>query len=213
MEKRYESDLTPKEKRQLEWKKVKGLSGGKKIEYLWTYYKYWLLVLAAVVFVIYFAVSVYQNARRNPILSVAIVDANWQNETGFEQLSSGLLEAMGTGDKYEEVALDTSVASMESPENMMKATVTIAGGELDLVVCGREFYDHYSEQGAFADWKDILGDEYDAYEPYMTDNLPDLSKSSKWTDGEYTLYQPVYLCCMNTAPHPEQAKAFLDYFF
>ncbi|HIR25025.1 MAG TPA: hypothetical protein IAB34_05930, partial [Candidatus Egerieimonas faecigallinarum] len=46
MEKRYESDMTPKEKRELERKKLASMTLGQKIGYLWEYYKIWLLILA-----------------------------------------------------------------------------------------------------------------------------------------------------------------------
>ena len=38
-QKRYESDMTPKEKRELERKKLKQMTAGQKLEYIWAYYK------------------------------------------------------------------------------------------------------------------------------------------------------------------------------
>ena len=34
-QKRYESDMTPKEKRELERKKLKQMTAGQKLEYIW----------------------------------------------------------------------------------------------------------------------------------------------------------------------------------
>ena len=38
-QKRYESDMTPKEKRELEKKKLKQMTFPQKVEYIWAYYK------------------------------------------------------------------------------------------------------------------------------------------------------------------------------
>ena len=43
MKQKYESDMTPKEKWQAEFEKLRGMSLGEKAGYLWTYYKVWFL--------------------------------------------------------------------------------------------------------------------------------------------------------------------------
>jgi ABC-type Fe3+ transport system substrate-binding protein len=63
------------------------------------------------------------------------------------------------------------------------------------------------------DWKELLGDEYETYETYMTDGIIDLSRMSKWEKGGYTSYSPAYLCVLKKSEHLEKARSFLDYFF
>ena len=49
-QKRYESDMTPKEKRELERKKLKQMTAGQKLEYIWAYYKQWRWELFCLLF-------------------------------------------------------------------------------------------------------------------------------------------------------------------
>ena len=44
MAKRYESDRTRKEKMELEREKLSGMNFSGKLEYIWTYYKYYYVL-------------------------------------------------------------------------------------------------------------------------------------------------------------------------
>ena len=53
-QKRYESDMTPKEKRELERKKLKQMTAGQKLEYIWAYYKPHMAVALGIILLIVF---------------------------------------------------------------------------------------------------------------------------------------------------------------
>ena len=78
MERKHESDLTNKEKRQLEWSKIKSLTWSQRLEYFWTYYKFVLVILAGVVMLGSIAWTVYDGARTETTISIGVVDLNYE---------------------------------------------------------------------------------------------------------------------------------------
>ena len=73
MQKKHESDLTRKEKWQLEREKVASMSWKKRIEYFFTYYKWVLVVAVAVIALGVFGVNWYKNLQKEELLNVVIV--------------------------------------------------------------------------------------------------------------------------------------------
>jgi hypothetical protein len=213
MDKKYESDLTFKEKRKLELQKIKNLSWQKRMEYLWTYYRYLIIVALAVILVIGTGVTMFQNQQRTQLLSIAIIDANPDKITAIEELKEELLSYLGQKNKQDEVFIDTAATSVDTEENTAKLVMVMSVvSDTDVVVCNQEVYDKFRYESIFVDWKELLGDEYETYETYMTDGIIDLSRMSKWEEGGYTSYSPAYLCVLKKSEHLEKARSFLDYF-
>ena len=213
MDKKYESDLTFKEKTKLELQKLKDLSWRKRMEYLWTYYRYLILVALAVILVICTGVTMFQNQQRTQLLSIAIIDANPDKITAIEELKENLLPYMGQKDKHDEVFIDTAASSVDTEENTAKLVMVMSAvSDTDVVVCNQAVYDKFRDESIFVDWKELLGDEYNKYEAYMTDGIIDLSRMEKWEEGGYTSYSPAYLCVLKKSEHLKQARSFLDYF-
>ena len=48
---------------------------GKKVEYLWTYYKIWLIILAVVIGVIHLGCTMYKGRHTTVLLNVAVTGA------------------------------------------------------------------------------------------------------------------------------------------
>lgn len=208
MTQKYESDLTPKEKRSLEIQKIKSLKGKKKIEYLWTYYRSLLLVLLLIVAVIGTIVTAIQNKQRNPVLSLAVVDANYEADTA--PLEEDLLKYLKASGKHDEVVINTTATS--SGNNVKLAILLSVESNMDAVVCNPDVYNSYQQEGYFFDWKELLGDDYGNYEKYMTNGVIDLSKVPAWKNAEYTLYEPAYLAVLQNSKHTDAVLQFLKYF-
>ncbi|OUP79520.1 hypothetical protein B5F07_21890 [Lachnoclostridium sp. An169] len=213
MEQKHESDLTSKEKRQLEFQKLKSMTFRQKIEYLWTYYKIWLVVLLAVIMVGSIIVTMVQNAMKVELLSIAIVDADMNAQEQIDRMTDDLLDYIGTGDKYETITMDASAGSGDDYTDVTKRMVLLASGTVDLFICNEETYEEYDEQGGFRDWSEILGDDYGQYEQYMTNGVLDLSKSEKWQEYGITFYEPVYAGALAASEKDENLKAFAEFFF
>lgn len=211
---KHESDISPKDRRRLEWTKIKELKGKRKIEYLWSYYKGTLVIGIAAILVIVTGVTMYRNIRETPILTIAVIDADQEEPESFEALRLEILKVLDPKNKYSNVVIDTSGSSVNTDENMAKTTILMStAGDTDVVVCNEDTYNRFNKEGIFADWGEILGNDYERYEPYMTDGVIDLSKSSKWCAGEYINYQPAYLCALKKSKHMKEIQILCKYFF
>ena len=111
--------MTPKEKRQAEIEKLRGMSLGEKAGYLWTYYKIWLLIPVILIIVIWQGIQIYHNVREVELLSIGIADTGLDTTSGQEALESDLLGLLGTGDKYEVITLDTGISSGDDSAAVM----------------------------------------------------------------------------------------------
>lgn len=197
-----------------EWEKVKSLKGKKRLEYLWTYYKFVLLIILIAVLILYIAMNSYHHLTQKQLLSAVIVDMDRSCQNNADSLQKELLELLGSGDEKEIVKVDTSVSSQEDAETTMKLTISLSeNGGNDVVICNSDVYEEFLAEGAFWDWKDILGDDYDRYRPYIKGAAIDLSKSKKWKERSYVLYEPAYLCILNKTEQLENIKKFLDFLY
>lgn len=66
MEQKHESDLTRKEKRELEIQKIKSLKSKKKLEYLLTYYRSVLLIVIIGIFMISMLIPGLSKCTKEP---------------------------------------------------------------------------------------------------------------------------------------------------
>lgn len=213
MEQKHESDLTAKEKRELEFQKLKSMNLREKVEYLWTYYKIWLVVLVAFIMVVSTIVTMVRNGMKDELLSIAIMDSDMNVQEQIDQMTDELTADIGTGDPYETITVDTSAGSGDDYADVIKRMVLTASGTVDLFICDQEIYEEYDGQGAFRDWSEILGDDYAQYEPYMTDGVLDLSKSERWQEYGITSYEPVYAGILASSEKDENLRAFAEFFF
>ena len=156
-----------------------------------------------------------RNARKEIVLSMAIVDANYETDT--ESLKKEILKAFARiDDKYKNekynIQIDTSPRSIESMENEAKLTVVMSKvSDTDVVVCNKTVYEKFAQENIFFDWEEIFDKDYQRYEPYMTDGIVDLSKFPKWRDGNFTTYSPTYFCILKNSEHIEEVEIFLKY--
>ena len=212
MEQKHESDMTPNEKRQAEIEKLREMSLGEKAGYLWTYYKIWLLIPVILIIVIWQGIQIYHNAREVELLSIGIADTGLDTTNGQEALESDLLGLLGTGDKYEVITLDTGISSGDDSAAVMKRATVMGAGTMDMLICGEELYEEYEAQGAFADWEEILGEDYRKYEEYFDDGRLDLSKSARWDSYGLVSYEPVYAGALVSSDKTDALRQFAEYF-
>lgn len=197
-----------------EWEKIKSLKGKKRLEYLWMYYRAVLYVLAALILICCTLWTAVVNLRKETLLSVVIVDADRQGGTAqFDKLEAALLERLGTGDRKEEVSLDLSAVSREEDDSMMNMAMKLSVAEdNDAVILDEKTWERFQGQNIFADWEDVLGDDYPDYQEYVTgkDRLL-LSGADAWEEGGYVRYSPAYLCVLEKSERKDRVKAFAEY--
>lgn len=69
---------------------------GKKVEYLWMYYKIWLVILAVVIGVIYLGCMMYKGRHTTVLLNVAVTGGDSQKA---EELNKDFCKYAGIDEK------------------------------------------------------------------------------------------------------------------
>lgn len=196
-----------------EYEKLKSLKGCKKVEYLWCYYKFILVVFAIVAMVFYTGITMYANSRINSILSLVIVDLRKDRVEAVETMRNELLAQLGGGAE-DEIIIEMNATSLADDNASMKLAVVFSPlSENDIVICNQEVYKRFAAQMTFIDWQDILGTAYETYEVYMTGGALDLAKSEKWRQQGITEYAPAYAVVLEADVNTEALKALLSYYF
>lgn len=207
----YESDLTRKEKWRKQWETIRRLKGKDRLEYLWQYYKAVLVAVIAIVLVIYTVAVMVGNGMRDTLLSIVVVDSEASSDEAASELEQDILDLIGTGGKHDHVETVLTATSLDNEESIMKLRVSLStAGEADVVICGKEVYEEYAAQGAFADMKEVLGDAYSSCADYMTDGQLDLTKCPGNFLDDYVGYSPAYLCVLSHSEHMEYAAKLIE---
>ena len=205
-----ESDLPKEEKRRLEKEKIKGMSGTKKLGYLWTYYKVWLLVPVLVLVAVFTGVQIWQNAQENPLLYVNISDTEMGSDEGMDRLSEDLRTVLGAENAHETVPVTNSVLSAGNYEASVMMSVWLSTGEMDIVLCDEETYKEYEAQGVFLSAEELFGDDLSLVKGHIQNGMVTLDTARISAYG-IVPYSPVCAGVLTTATHKEAAKEALLY--
>ena len=164
---KHESDLTKKEKRELERMKLGSMSLGGKLQYSWAYYKPQIFGLIGVIAVFFIGKDIYQNAQIKSSVSVMVIDSTGSAQ---EAAAKKLEEDLGiSDDPYHRVSLDESVRTGQSQKELdtysqMSFTTKIAAKGVDILIAPEEFFDTLNGDDYFADLTEMLPQEvYDSF--------------------------------------------------
>lgn len=213
VKRKYESDLTSKEKRHLEMQKIKAMNWKQRTRYIFDYYKFVFILAAVMVIIVKIGIGIYQNFQAIELISIAIADVSDDNGEGSDKIQKDLLEYMGSGDEDEEITLDTSAMSGDGYMASMKMSTVMSAGTTDILICDKETYEKYEEQGAFQDWEEVLGTEYPDFAGYLADGEFNLADSEKWNQYQLVAYEPVYIGMLAGSDNEEKAAELLKYFY
>ena len=194
-----------------ELEKLKQMIIEDRLWYIWEYYKGVFAGIIIACVRISIGVQMFQNSQLKSLLSIAVVDSNYNHDEQVEALQNDFLAYAGTGDKHEVVDVDTSLLSGDDYNAVVKMTVVMGAGTADMMFCGEETYKKYKQQEAFLSWKEFLGDDYSKYEEYMTDDgRLDLEKCPNWEKYNMVYYSPVYAVVMSSSKNLENCIKFLE---
>lgn len=207
-----ESDLSKKERRLIEKEKLKGMGLGKKLEYIWMYYKPAIFgVIAAIALV--FAVRDYcENAKMDTVLAVSIVNCT-TNETTM--LAQEIKEDLGfEDDRYScveiGVNLTTNTDGNEFDYYAQMAYVTqVQAGSLDMIVMPEALYKNLNESGAFDDILALVGEETWKLFGEQTDTKHLLLTDDELIEKMGIAYEQACIVIPVNAPNKENAAEWL----
>lgn len=209
---RYESDMTPKEKRALEWQKLKGMGIKGKLEYLWAYYKFALAILVLLILVIVAVSEMIENSKHQTILNITVTGAALMEDG--EKIGEELAEQFGTGNKYDDVIFDYSytMTDVESADYtlVMKFTTMVSAQQIDVLITNQEIYEHYVDGEMFLDLSTLFTEEEcQRYGIEEGARYLDITDTAWNQNHQWVPYEPVYLTVISNTKNQEKAKEFI----
>lgn len=190
--------------------KMKGMTLIQKIDYLWTYYKIWLLVPVGIGFVIYMGCSIYRAQTENVLVNAVVVGSTLQDT---EELSQDVKKYIGKDGKNDVVTLQTNIPDDNLGQASTVALSTIVGANtVDVIVCPKNVYEHFSGQQAGAiSMQEMLGDKFTQYGDIVKEDAVVVSNSQFMKEKLGIPYEEVYMFVVANAPHREGAAQFVQY--
>ena len=161
----------------------------KKIQYIWDYYKFPLVVLCIFLYVIgYFLYGHF--TRKDTILYTALVNVS-ASESLTRQLSTNFIPYIKEDSSKKELQLYTGLYLTDDENNpnheytyasRMKILSSIDGEQLDVVLMNKESFDAFSQNGYLYNLEELLSNEYPAlyekWKPYLVTNTIILEDNS-----------------------------------
>lgn len=219
-QKKHESDMTAKEKRELEREKLASMHGLEKAEYILVYYKFHILVVVLAIIAVIGIVNWIGSLKDENYLYVAVMDATTEGENFMEDFRATL----GDDEEHHKYVLDTSVfhtVNLEGEDEMeytaeMKLSTLVAASTVDVLICSEEIYNTYTseieEDEVLYHISDLMGEEFVAEHEDIC--MKDAIKIEDNAVLEKYGIQPdgtSYLIVFQYTKHPEVAEKFIDY--
>ena len=206
-----EADLTKKERRQIEREKLKGMGTGKKLQYIWMYYKVHMLCVVLAIGAVCLGVSLYQHAKMETVLSIAVVDAGDFTANDVEE---NILEMLDTDNKYAQVSVAQNLITDETGADLdyyarMAYVTEIQTATVDVLVMPKELYETEKDKGMYANLKELFGDEI--YESLGAADEQHLELTNSKAAEEFGLrYDPVCICIPGNVKNKENALKWIQ---
>lgn len=223
--------MSIKQSARQERKKLSELKGfSKKVEYIWDYYRYWILgILVAIAFCVSIGSSIYHNIKYTQIFYCSIFN-NPLTDEGLASLETGFSDYYGLDPESETIYFDSSfiINAEGDPQTnyvtIQKIGAVVASKTVDLMIGDTFTLEQYAVDGYFYDLEELLPPEtYEALSEYMIpytyieENITapyaiDLSQSRLVQEGILYVKEPIAGIVINSQ-HPEVAVKFLEYIF
>lgn len=205
----------------------KALSRKAKVQYIWDYYKWHILVAICVLALLIYTI-VHFITYKESVLNVIMVDCynNLENDTaGFDDF----FQKEGFDSGKEQVTVTTSLTTMMDDidatdlSDYDSLTLRLTAGGEDLILSKEDVYMQYAAQGCMTDLTELLPqdllEQYKDQLIYVTDSETGasypcgvcLTKDNAWL-SQYDYYEDeCYFGILTKAEHADTALAFLEY--
>ena len=201
----------------------------KKLEHLWEYYKWVLVVLAVIGMIIYISIVGYSNLRVEGLFYGEVVNLDFDTE-GVEYLREDFLEYLGgvEGDQKVSVFMSNLIMGDDSTYDnyyapLMRTASEISDGKLDYFLVDSAALTCYCNEEILMDLRQLftedelaqMGDSvvYVLYEETgekipMAINVTD----SAFMTSRLNYMKTAYLCFVANTERTETCKIFYEYF-
>ena len=194
-----ESDLSRKEKRLLEKEKLKGMGPGKKLQYIWMYYKPVMFGILAAIVLAFVLRDWYINAKTKTVLSIAAVNSQLSDTDDIEKQVEEFLGV--TEDKYSKV-LDYYAQTAYMTQ--------VQAGTLDVMLMPEQLYDSLNTDGIFLNLEELLGDHAFGEFGTQSDQTHITIKDSRLAEEFGLSYDTITIVVPASAPDQKNAAKWLE---
>ena len=190
-------------------KLFKAMTPGKKMEYLWMYYKTWfagLLILFAAAGI---GIMMYRGMHTTVLLNVAVVGGDHNQAVEFAQ---DFARYAGVTKKDGEIRVKANLPDESSGSSLTTALTTLMGAEaLDVLICSEGIYEEYSSQDGFLNVKELLGEEAEAFGGQVLSDGVCLGADSLPGRKKMVQYDKIYVAVSVNCKNRGLAAEFLCY--
>ncbi len=185
-----------KEKCSGEGKKLRELTFRQKLTYIWDYYKWAFVVIAALIGLGAAIAEAVGNMRIETVFQAQMLNCNLMVSEDSETVGSGFAAYIGGLEENQVVEVGCSLniypdmLDNYTMANQVKLMALTSAGDLDVIVIPESLFDYYLNQKLFADLTEILDeDELEQWDERLVigeQNFGD-DKEEDWVKGTYAL--------------------------
>ena len=217
-QKKHESDMTGKEKRELEREKLASMHGLEKLEYILTYYKFHIVAVIVLIVAVIGIAKLVVISKDESYLYVAVVDATTEGENFIEDFRKSL----GDEEEHHKYILDTGIfhtVNLEGGSELdyntkMKMSTLVGAGTVDVFICPKDIYDLYGgeEEDALYQISELMGEEFVAeHADICLEDAILIEDNAVLEKYGLSIEEPAYLFVFQYSGHPEIAKEFVNF--
>lgn len=196
-------------KRMEQWRQ---LTFGQKLQYLWDYEKWILVMIVVVICMICTGITIYHNMKTEVLLRVIVTDAQSDGTALAEQFRAYL----GATGENQIVEIDNTVVtneenSMVGGASTMKLTSLIAANNMDVMICNESLYEQFEEQGAFLDIREVLGADTEDYAEDIVGDVICMDAEKLNGIEPISPYEKIYVAVLVNSENRENAADFIRF--
>lgn len=199
------------------------MTGKEKLNHIWTYYKWLLVVLVVLIMAVSILLASITNLRKINLLGGISVNVE-MSEEGVAYLEDGFKAKIGTGSKRETVVFSgTDVGAGETFDEgyaIQSVDALCANGELDYMIMDQSAHTIFFNRSAYKELNEIFTEE-ELLElqskgigvGYNDDNVPislDITDCA-FIQANAKTKDRVYLMFVLNGPNLNNCKAFLEH--
>lgn len=203
-----------------EWKSFQALPFRKKLEHIWVYYKWYILVAAAVICVLVSILGTVANNQKETLISGIFIN-NAAEPEGYACLTEGYWEYCGCSESQKaelvtgrSIDFEAETPSQQDAAAFMTVTCMIAAKTLDYVITDEASLAHFVEQEVVMDLRQLLPE--DALAQWDTIEQDGAVIGLRLEDTAFARKYPLAaknscILVIANAPNPENVVRFLEY--
>lgn len=215
-QKKHESDMTKKEKRELEREKLASMNGKEKAEYILTYYKLHIAVLLGGILLAIGIAMWIDSFQNETMLYVAIINGREVDAAMMEEFQAYRED----GERRHKYVLDNSAVTSGQDgsdeldyASQMKVATLVGANTADLFICPESIYQEYAKEENFLlPMEELLGQEFvSAHKEAFETDAVRVENSQMLKKYGYQGTEPAYLIVFQYSGHQGVAADFIKF--